>query len=183
MVRRNFTLNGLSEIMYDGEMSQVQAIQNAANANVYGFQTGIEIDLGKGFIFSSDFNYQKGEEEMENGEKSPLRHATPWFGTTRFSYSNDKFNAQLYANYSGEVAFEDMPESEIAKPFLYAIDLNGNPYSPSWFVLNIKTSYKFKENLLFSSGIENITDLRYRPYSSGIVSPGRNFVVSLKATI
>jgi hemoglobin/transferrin/lactoferrin receptor protein len=183
MVRRDFTLNGLSEIMYDGEMSQVQAIQNAANANVYGFQTGIEIDLGKGFIFSSDFNYQKGEEEMDNGEKSPLRHATPWFGTTRFSYSNDKFNAQLYANYSGEVAFEDMPESEIAKPFLYAIDLNGNPYSPSWFVLNIKTSYKFKENLLFSSGIENITDLRYRPYSSGIVSPGRNFVVSLKATI
>jgi hemoglobin/transferrin/lactoferrin receptor protein len=183
MVRRNYTLNGQSQIMYDGEMSQVQAIQNAAAANVYGFQTSIEIDLGKGFGFSSDFNYQKGEEELDNGQKSPLRHATPWFGTTRFSFSNDKFNAQFYANYSGEVTFENMPESEIAKPFLYAIDQNGNPYSPSWLILNIKTSYKFKENLLFSSGIENLTDVRYRPYSSGIVSPGRNFVISLKATI
>lgn len=183
MVRRNFTLNGLSEILYDGEMSQVQAIQNAASAHVYGFQTGVEIDFGKGFGFSSDFNYQKGEEELDNGEKGPLRHATPWFGTTRISYSKDKINAQFYANYSGSVAFENMPETEIAKPFMYAIDQNGNPYSPSWFILNLKTSYQFKENLLFSSGIENLTDVRYRPYSSGIVSPGRNFVVSLKATI
>jgi hemoglobin/transferrin/lactoferrin receptor protein len=183
MVRRNFTLNGLSEIMYDGEMSQVQAIQNAASAHVYGFQTGVEIDFGKGFGFSSDFNYQKGEEELDNGEKDPLRHATPWFGTTRISYSKNKINAQFYANYSGSVAFENMPETEIAKPFIYAIDQNGNPYSPSWFILNVKTSYQFKENLLFSSGIENLTDVRYRPYNSGIVSPGRNFVISLKATI
>ncbi len=183
LVRRDFTLNGLTQIMYDGELSNVQAIQNAASANVYGYQTSFEIDLGKGVGFSSDFNYQKGEEELDNGEKSPLRHATPWFGSTRITYSLNKLKAQFYANYSGEVAFKNMPETEIAKPYMYAIDQNGNPYSPSWFVLNIKTSYKFKENLLFSSGIENLTDVRYRPYSSGIVSPGRNFVVSLKATI
>ena len=66
---------------------------------------------------------------------------------------------------------------------MYAIDQNGNPYSPSWFTLNLKTSYRLTENVLFSSGIENLADKRYRPYSSGIVSPGRNFVVSLKATI
>ena len=183
LVRRNFTLNGLTQIMYDGELSDVQAIQNAASANVYGYQTSFEIDFGKGFGFLSDFNYQKGEEELDNGEKSPLRHATPWFGTTRFSYSNEKFNAQFYANYSGEVAFKNMPETEITKPYMYAIDQNGNPYSPSWFTLNLKTSYRLTENLLFSSGIENLADKRYRPYSSGIVSPGRNFVVSLKATI
>lgn len=183
LVRRDFTLNGLTQIMYDGEMSDVQAIQNAASANVYGYQTSFEIDFGKGFGFSSDFNYQKGEEELDNGEKTPLRHATPWFGTTRFTYSLNKLKAQFYANYSGEVTFENMPETEIAKPYMYAIDQDGKPYSPSWFTLNLKTSYQFTDNLLFSSGIENLTDLRYKPYSSGIVSPGRNFVISLKATI
>jgi len=183
LVRRDFTLNGLTQIMYDGELSDVQAIQNAASANVYGYQTSFEIDLGKGVGFSSDFNYQKGEEELDNGEKSPLRHATPWFGSTRITYSLNKLKAQFYTNYSGEVAFKNMPETEIAKPYMYAIDQNGNPYSPSWFTLNIKTSYRFAENLLFSSGIENLADKRYRPYSSGIVSPGRNFVISLKATI
>ena len=81
------------------------------------------------------------------------------------------------------MAFNDLPDSEISKEYIYAKDANGNPFSPSWITLNIKTSYRFTENLLLSSGLENLTDLRYRPYSSGIVSAGRNFVISLKAFI
>jgi hemoglobin/transferrin/lactoferrin receptor protein len=183
MVRRDYSLNGQNEIMYDGELSNVQAIQNAAVANVYGFQTSVEAELGKGLGISSDFNYQKGEEELDNGDKSASRHATPWFGTTRFTYNANKLKAQFYADYSGSVTFDDLPITERTKEYMYAIDENGNPYSPSWITLNVKTSYRFTENFLISTGIENLEDKRYRPYSSGIVSPGRNFVVSLKATI
>ena len=43
MVRRDFTLNGATEILYDGELSNVQAIQNAATAKVYRIQPGIEV--------------------------------------------------------------------------------------------------------------------------------------------
>lgn len=183
LVRRDFSLNGQTQILYDGELSSVQAIQNAASAKVYGFQTSFEADFSQGFGFSTDFNYQKGEEELDNGETSPLRHATPWFGSSRLTYNANKLRAQLYANYSDSVAFDDLPDSEKSKDYIYAIDKNGNPYAPSWITLNIKTSYRFTENLLISSGIENLTDKLYRPYSSGIVSPGRNFVVSLKANI
>jgi hemoglobin/transferrin/lactoferrin receptor protein len=35
--------------------------------------------------------------------------------------------------------------------------------------------------LAVNVGIENITDQLYRSYSSGISSPGRNFIVSLNA--
>src|SRR5690554_4055415 len=38
LVRRDFTLNGQDSILYDGELSQVQAVQNAAIARVYGVQ-------------------------------------------------------------------------------------------------------------------------------------------------
>ncbi|MCB0688766.1 MAG: TonB-dependent receptor, partial [Saprospiraceae bacterium] len=48
LVRRNFTLNGQDSIMYDGELSQVQAIQNAAQAKVRGIQAGLEIRLASG---------------------------------------------------------------------------------------------------------------------------------------
>jgi len=89
----------------------------------------------------------------------------------------------LYVDYSGAVAFDDLPDSEKEKDYIYAIDENGNPYSPAYATLNLKTSYRFTDNLLISTGLENITDKRYRPYSSGIVSAGRNFVVSLKANI
>jgi len=183
LVRRDFTLNGQNQIMYDGELSDVQAIQNAANANVYGFQTGFDADLGNGFELSSTYNYQKGEEELDNGDTSPLRHATPWFGSTKFTYNINNLKTLFYMDYSGEVAFDDLPKGEKSKEYMYAIDENGNPYAPSWYTFNVKTSYQLNQNFLVSAGLENITDKRYRPYSSGIVSAGRNFVLSLKGTI
>ena len=181
MVRRDFSLNGASQIVYDGELSQVQAIQNAAQANVFGFQAGVEVKLPSGFGFSSDFNFQKGEEELDNGDTSPSRHAAPFFGITRVSYATTKFDFQINLQYSDKKEFDDLPEEEKGKAEIYAVDRNGNPYSPSWYTLNCKALYKLSETLSISSGLENITDQRYRPYSSGIVAPGKNFSIALNA--
>jgi len=181
LVRRDFTLNGASEIVYDGELSQVQAIQNAAKANVYGFQAGVEVKSVSGFRFSTDLNFQKGEEELDNGDKSPSRHAAPFFGVSRVGYANSKLDLEVNLQYSDEVAYEDLAEDEKGKTEIYAIDANGNPYSPSWYTLNLKSMYTITENFTVTAGLENITDQRYRPYSSGIVSPGKNFILALRA--
>lgn len=181
LVRRDFTLNGASQIMYDGELSQVQAIQNAAKANVYGIQAGVEVKMPSGFRFSTDLNFQKGEEELDNGDKSPSRHAAPFFGVSRVGYANSKLDVEFNLQFSDEVAFDDLAEEEKGKKEIYAIDGNGNPYSPSWYTLNLKSMYKLNKNFTLTAGIENITDQRYRPYSSGIVSPGKNFILALRA--
>jgi hemoglobin/transferrin/lactoferrin receptor protein len=181
MVRRDFTLNGETEILYDGELSNVQAIQNAANAKVYGIQAGIEVKSVSGFYFQVDLNFQKGEEELDNGDKSPSRHAAPFFGVGRLGYSNSKLDLQLNAQFSDEVSYDNLAEEERGKPEIYAIDGNGNPYSPSWYTLNLKSMYKLTENFTVTVGLENITDQRYRPYSSGIVAPGKNFILALRA--
>ncbi|MBI2280154.1 MAG: TonB-dependent receptor [Bacteroidetes bacterium] len=179
MVKRDFTLNGADSIMYDGTMSKVQALQNAAVAQVYGIQSGIEIKFAKGFSISSDFNYQIGEEEVDDGTISPSRHAPPWFGNTKLTYKSKKTTIQVYVVYSGEKKFEDLPLEEQQKPEIYAIDKNGKPWSPSWHTINFKAMYQFSNYFSASAGIENITDIRYRTYSSGIVAPGRNFVIGL----
>lgn len=180
LVRRDFILNGCDSIMYDGELSRVQAIQNAAEAQVYGLQGNIEVDLPGNFSFSSQANYQKGEEETDDGQVSPSRHASPWFGVSRLSYTQGRLNMQLYAMYSGEKRFEDMPESEKSKPYIYAIDDSGNPYSPAWYTLNFKVMYQFDDNFAINAGLENITGQRYKTYSSGIAAAGRNMILSLK---
>jgi hemoglobin/transferrin/lactoferrin receptor protein len=64
---------------------------------------------------------------------------------------------------------------------MYALDADGNPYSPSWYTLNFKALYQITQNFSVSAGVENITDQRYRPYSSGISAPGRNFIIALRA--
>jgi hemoglobin/transferrin/lactoferrin receptor protein len=181
LVRRDFTLSGQDSIVYAGEMSRVQAMQNAASAWVYGIQAGIELKLPKGFGILSRFNYQRGVEELEDGTTSPLRHAGPWFGSSHLTYSFQKLKLDLYAIYNGEVAFADLAVEEQGKPELYAKDADGNNWSPSWYTLNFKAMYQVNEHVLLSGGVENITDQRYRPYSSGITAAGLNFILSLKA--
>jgi len=179
MVRRDAQLNGQDSIMYDGMLSQVQSIQNAAKANVYGIQAGMEIKLPAGFSLSSDLNLQKGEEELDDGSTSPSRHAAPIFGMSSLNYKKNKLSLRFYAIYQGEKSFEDLPVSEQGKDEIYAKDANGNNYAPSWYTLNFKAFYDFEKNFSLMAGLENITDQRYRPYSSGISGAGRNFVMSL----
>ncbi len=181
LVRRDFQLNGLDSIMYQGELSQVQAIQNAAVAKVYGVQAGVEVKLPQGFGFSTDVNFQKGEEELDNGTTSPSRHAAPFFGISRLNYKANRLQMEVNLAYQGKRDFEDLPEEEKEKTEFYALDANGNAYAPSWYTLNFKALYKMTNNLDLSGGIENLTDQRYRPYSSGISGAGRNFILSLTA--
>ena len=181
LVRRTFQVNGQDSILFNGEMSQVFAIQNAAKANVYGMNAGIEIKLPFQLTLMSKFNYQLGEEEMDDGSISRSRHAAPWFGVTRLSYNHKKLNLQFYSMYSGEISYDDLNEEERQKPFIYTQDENGNPYSPSWFTINFKANYELNKFLMAGIGLENITDQRYRPYSSGLTAAGRNLIVSLRA--
>ncbi|MBE3086183.1 MAG: TonB-dependent receptor [Bacteroidetes bacterium] len=124
-------------------------------------------------------NITEGKEK--NGV--PLRHAAPVFGSTHLIYERSKLKADFYSSYNGPKKFEKMPPSEIEKPYMYATDENGNPWSPGWVTLNFKFSYSFFNRIMVNTGVENILDVRYRPYSSGIVAPGRNFIISLRVII
>lgn len=179
MVLRNFSLNGMDSILYDGELSQVKAIQNAASAYVYGVQAGVELKFKGGFKWLTDINFQKGKEELEDGSNSPLRHAAPFFGVTRFEFKKKNVILEWYLQFSQGYDFDELPEEEKAKTEIYAADENGQPYSPSWYTLNFKASIPINSNVTVSGGMENITDQRYRPYSSGIASPGRNFILAV----
>lgn len=181
LVRRNFSLNGQDSLLYLGELSRVQAIQNAADANVYGLQAGIEIKFTQELSFTGDINWQVGEEILDDGSKSPSRHAAPLFGSSRLNYNRGKVQLQAYVLFQEERRAEDLAFEERAKDEIYAQDENGLNYAPAWYTLNVKAMVQLSEQLFLSTGLENITDQRYRPYSSGISGAGRNFILSLRA--
>jgi hemoglobin/transferrin/lactoferrin receptor protein len=180
MVRRPSSWNGQTELQYGGEMSQIFSIQNAAFAEVKGIQAGMEVAISKELLFTSNYNWQKGVEELEDKTTSPSRHAAPNFGATKVRYQSKKMTLELSSQYSAAMPFEKMPQEEIGKPAIYATDTNGNPYAPSWLIVNFATRIPITQSIQINAGIENIGDLQYRGYSSGIVSPGRNFQVSVK---
>ncbi|MFD1094414.1 TonB-dependent receptor plug domain-containing protein [Salegentibacter chungangensis] len=179
MVRRDFSLDGETEIEYQGEPSRVQAIQNASSAYVYGFEAMTEIDISVALRFSSVLSYTQGEEEQDNGSTAPLRHAAPLFGNTQLTWHKKRLKLNLFAEYNGEISYRDLAPSERGKAYLYATNAAGNPYSPSWYTLNLSGRYEISESWKAGLVLENITDQRYRTYSSGIAAAGRNFILSL----
>lgn len=179
MVRRDFQLNGEDTIIYDGVPSRVQAIQNAAQAWAIGGEMAVEIALPAGFSFLASFLYQDGEEEMDDGSSSPLRHVPPMWITARLQYAAKKLRFEFSLNYQGEKSYAELALSEREKREIYAVDAEGKPYVPAWYTLNCKFLYMLTASVVVSAGIENITDQRYRTYSSGISSPGRNFFLAV----
>lgn len=183
LVRRPFTLNGSEQIDFQGEISQVQAIQNAAKAYTYGFQTGANIKFTNKFHWKTSLNWNKGKEELDNGTQAPLRHSAPLFGESHLIFKSQKWMIDGFMVYHGKIAFEDLAPSEIEKAYLYAPDSNGNPHVPDWLTLNLRQQYQFNDTWSLNVILENITDVRYRPYSSGISAPGRNLILALKVNI
>lgn len=179
MVRREAPFNGQSEILYDGELSTTQALVNASEAKIYGMSFTLDGEPLKNIHFKTQLTYSTGE--TSDGEA--IRSVAPLFGSTHILYKNKKLTLDAYTNYNREIAYADLAPSERDKPYLYATDQNGNPYAPSWITWNLKGAYQVNKYLNMALGLENITDNRYRPYSSGIGAPGRNFIIAFRGTI
>lgn len=179
-IRDDFTLsNGVSEIIYDGELSQIQALQNSSKSFIYGIEFGINMFLNKNFRMKSQHNLIAGYELDDLPFGMPVRHIPPNYGNFHLIYNNGDFTIDTYLNYNSKISFNNLAESERAKPYMYALDENGNPYSPSWMTFNVRSKYSFSKMLNINFTVENITNKLYRPYSSGISAPGLNFIFSL----
>ncbi len=176
MVRSDFSFNGKDSILYDGSLSKVEALVNADYANLYGGSFSMELFFSSQISLKNSLSYTWGEDSFGD----PVRHAAPLFGSSHLSYAGEKYKVVLYARFNGEISNANLAPSEKEKPEIYALDANGNPYSPAWWTLNLKTSFQLFRNFSLNAGLENLLNQRYRPYSSGIVSAGRNLIVSVR---
>ena len=128
---------------------------------------------------TSNLTITQGKEEEEDGSISYGRHVAPTFGDVHLVWKERKLKTDLFLNFNGEIPFDKMAPSERSKDYMYARDANGNPYSPSWYTLNLRSQYQFSRALEVLLHLENITDQRYRSYSSGIVAPGINLILGV----
>ena len=184
IVQRPSTFNGLDSMLFNGTLNRVQTLQNAAYANLFGWQVSVSVSLLKNISFQSDANWTTGTETEDKLEKQvPLRHAPPFYGSSALKYKNKKWYVELNIQYNSSIKNKDLAPSEQVKPHIYAADKNGRPWSPGWFTINAKGSFDINKNFVLNVGFDNISNQLYRSYSSGIVAPGSNFIVSLRASL
>ena len=176
--------NGEDSLVYDGVPSRVLSQQNISEIWVAGLQAGIDWEFARSFRLSSTFNYQRGrEKDPETGRNFSPAHVAPLFGGIHIAYRNKGALIDLYSNFNGAIDYDELALSERGDSHLYAKDPDGNPYSPSWWTLNLKAQVSLSKHSYISGGLENILDKRYRMYTSGISSPGRNLIISIGATL
>ncbi len=176
MVRRDFLFNGKDELEYNGNMCKVQALINADKAEIKGINSYLEFYF-RNFEIVNNFTLTRGKDN----EGIPLRHVSPPFGYSSLKYKYKRMIFDLNINYNLEKKADEMATSEKKKHYMYALNEKGEVFTPSWTCLNFKFKMNINKYLGINTGVDNIFDTYYRPYSSGIGAAGRNFYISIIA--
>lgn len=148
------------------------------------------------------------KDEMGNflyATKVPQDHIPPIYGQTSLAFRMERFNIEGVVRYNGRKArsayavtditydpdcgiiYDREGSSDNIEQSLIGDESKANCQThylgtPAWMTLNIYGTYKFSEKLSLNLGLENITDVHYRPFSSGISAPGRNIIIALRGS-
>lgn len=179
MVRRNGQLNGQDSILYDGLMSRVLTITNASWANIGGVSSQVCYSPYSFLTFKGGINWQTGIDS----DNLPVRHVAPLFSNFHIELKKQRFLVDFYLLMNGKMSHEKLALDEREKTHMYATDINGNSYSPAWYTINLKGKYTLSDKIDLGAGVENLLNVRYRPYSSGIVAPGFNLILSMNVRL
>jgi hemoglobin/transferrin/lactoferrin receptor protein len=179
LVVDKFKWNNASSILYQGIMSDVYATQNKAKAIVFGFNVNGSANLTPNTILAATYTYTKGNYTNQKliglNTELPLDHIPPSYGRIGLKHDVNKFSGEIFTVFNGWKRIKDY-------------NLNGEDNEiyatkdgmPSWQIWNINTNYQLTKKLNFSFQIENIADLNYRYFASGISALGRNYVVQAR---
>lgn len=174
LVADKFNWNGKTTIMYQGVLSDVYATQNKAKANLFGFNVNGRIRLIQNTELTATYTYTKGTYN-DGSKEMPLDHIPPAYGRFGIKHNDKKWNAEIYSVFNSWKKMADY-------------NLNGEDNEiyatkdgmPSWMTFNVLTQYNPTKDLTIGLGVENITDLNYRYFASGISAVGRNYILTCK---
>ncbi len=168
------TLNGQSVVSYGGFPANVVSSQNAQRAYILGYSASLRADLTDRIAITATYNDTRGRVRTTPYE-SPLDHIPPAFGRIGIQYNTDKFRSELFSNFNGWKRIEEYSSSgEDNAQYAPAKGM------PSWYTINLRLGYEISRIFTLQAGIDNLMDLQYRQFASGINSSGRNIFGTLR---
>jgi hemoglobin/transferrin/lactoferrin receptor protein len=165
-----FNFNGADSILYDGVKSAVYAPQNKQKATLWGVSCTVKGKIIDDLQYAATYNYTQGRVAATgNTAATPLDHIPPAFGRISLNYAKNGWRVTVFSSVSAWKRIKD-----------YRIGTEDNELyatkdgMPSWWTLNTNVGYTIADNLTLQIGIDNILDIQYRVFASGIHASGRN---------
>jgi len=169
-----YQFQGKDSIFYNQVMSRIIANQNQNTANIFGFSTNLSIPLWKYFSVNGTCSYTRGR-VVSSIPSYPLDHISPFFGRIALQFKKKNATIESYVLFNGKKNEKDYaPNGE--DNLAYAPPGG----TPSWHTFNFKASCNLNKSIVIQAGCENIFDIQYRVFASGINASGRSFWVSSK---
>lgn len=174
IVKAPFILNGQDSLWYEEELLPVVANQNIQEALLYGFNLQLNMPLSKEWSTKHTLNFTRG---VDTDKLLPLDHIPPTYGRSSLDWKKGPHAAACFLLYNGWKRIQDYSSNGSDNPDEATVD-----GTPSWWTLNIQYTVQLNATLSAQIGVENIMDIHYKTYASGISAPGRNIMVAIHAS-
>lgn len=172
-----FAFNGRDSIIYDGQLSRVTANQNQQRAYIQGVSLEVNAYPAPNWRLQAIYNKTKGRILAEDGSRTPLDHIPPTYGKFSVQWQQNKWRAEAFSLYNGWKRIAD-----------YRLNTEDNESGatpdgmPAWYTLNLRASYQITSALTIQASVENIADVNYRTFASGVSAAGSSFIVALRGS-
>lgn len=169
--------NGNDSFLYDGVMTRVYQMTNVASGKIKGYYFNAKaFVLPDKLLAEFSYNSQMGKyKASDNAAETPLDHIAPVFGRAGLKWMDKKWWAEAFVLFNGKKAKADYsPSGEDNAQYAPGGE------SPAWTTYNLRVNYTLLKGFQLQLTAENLTDLHYRYFASGISAPGRNFIAALK---
>lgn len=167
--------NGQDSILFNGVRSQVLSNTNFAQGRLWGASLSGRLPLGEWVTLRGSVTKTVGRITDDKGLETPLDHIPPVYGRVGVEIRQSKWQSEAFVVFNGWKHIED-----------YRLGTEDNELyarpegTPAWWTLNWRLNYSLTEKFLLQGGIENILDLQYRHFASGINAAGRNIYATIR---
>ncbi len=181
IIAKDTTLADQDSLYFGTDRYEIATNTNIPKAYIFGASAGFNFNQkianneNISLKLNSSINYVEGINLTENRS---LPNISPIYGNGTLTFNLYDFSVKFSTLYNGLKPREEL--SPVGEDFIEKAATDG--FLP-WQIFNAKLHYQFKDVFKISAGVDNIFDSFYRPYSTAIAAPGRNYVFSAKIVI
>jgi hemoglobin/transferrin/lactoferrin receptor protein len=172
--------NPITSVVDNTGTDKLLRITNGEDGYIYGVELEGEYHINDQWKLSANITYQDGKQDTldEIGgvvTSDTIRRLSPLAGSAslRWAHPNDKVWVEatvLAATTQNNLGAGDLRDGQ-------RVPTNG---TPGYLIGTMRAGWQARENMLFTLGLENLTDEDYRVHGSGVNETGFNTVLGVK---
>ncbi len=171
---------GKDSISWDGILTPVYQIQNVGEGHIYGFFANLQWRFAPEWTFKGGFTETQAKVKYNNGIWYPMDHIPPLYGQVSIKWSNPSLWAEAQYLFNGSKPLNEYsPSGEDNLKYTPGFSQGISVGNPSWGIVNIRCGVQIKDSWNIQISGENMLDLGYRVFASGISASGRNISTTL----